>query len=109
MEQSFRLFLTEQQTAAYLSVSLSTIRRWRHNNIGPRSFKFRGVLRYRRDWLDAFVAKYAKDTIERPAISKVEAAPNNPAAVSGGQRVDPAVQTLDQTDIEKPGGVRNSG
>jgi hypothetical protein len=37
---------------------LSTIRRWRRANSGPSYFRFGGVLRYRREGLDAFLAKH---------------------------------------------------
>jgi excisionase family DNA binding protein len=54
---SFPSFLSEREAAAYLSVSLSTIRRWRRAATGPQFFRFGGVLRYGREALQAFVAK----------------------------------------------------
>jgi hypothetical protein len=50
------LFFSEKEAAAYLSVSLSTIRRWRRTKIGPALFRFGGVLRYGREGLDVFIA-----------------------------------------------------
>jgi len=50
-------FCSEKEAAAYLSVSLSTIRRWRRTKTGPALFRFGGVLRYRCEDLDAFIAK----------------------------------------------------
>jgi excisionase family DNA binding protein len=49
-------FLSEKEAAAYLAVSLSTIRRWRRNKKGPVFFRFGGILRYSRSELGAFVA-----------------------------------------------------
>ena len=53
-------FFSEREAAAYLSISLSTIRRWRRTNIGPAFFKFGDILRYSREALDEFVAKHTK-------------------------------------------------
>jgi len=50
-------FLSEKEAAAYLSVSLSTIRRWRRQPNGPEHFRFGGVLRYSRAALEEFIAK----------------------------------------------------
>jgi excisionase family DNA binding protein len=58
MEQfSSPTFLSEKEAAAYLTVSLSTIRRWRHTSTGPAVFRFGDVLRYAREALDEFIAK----------------------------------------------------
>ena len=57
---SFSSFFSEKEAAAYLSVSLSTIRRWRRTNAGPAFFRFGGVLRYGREALEAFIAKNTK-------------------------------------------------
>ena len=54
---SFSSFFSEKEAAAYLSVSLSTIRRSRRTNAGPAFFRFGGVLRYDREALEAFIAK----------------------------------------------------
>ncbi|MGZ5120814.1 MAG: helix-turn-helix domain-containing protein [Burkholderiales bacterium] len=48
--------LSEQQAADYIAVSLSTLRRWRAEGVGPAVFQFRGVIRYYRADLDAFIA-----------------------------------------------------
>jgi excisionase family DNA binding protein len=53
-------FFSEKEAAAYLSVSLSTIRRWRRRKNGPAFFRFGGVLRYDREALGAFIAKNTK-------------------------------------------------
>jgi excisionase family DNA binding protein len=53
-------FLSEKEAAAYLSVSLSTIRRWRRGVSGPQYFRFGGVLRYSRAALGAFIIRYTK-------------------------------------------------
>jgi excisionase family DNA binding protein len=53
-------FFSEKEAAAYLTVSLSTIRRWRRTKTGPAVFRFGGVLRYEREALDLFIAKYTK-------------------------------------------------
>jgi excisionase family DNA binding protein len=53
-------FLSEKEAAAYLSVSLSTIRRWRRQQDGPAYFRFGGVLRYSRAALGAFIVRYTK-------------------------------------------------
>jgi excisionase family DNA binding protein len=53
-------FLSEKEAAAYLSVSLSTIRRWRRCKNGPEYFRFGGVLRYSRAALGAFIVRYTK-------------------------------------------------
>jgi excisionase family DNA binding protein len=53
---SFSAF-SEKEAAAYLSVSLSTIRRWRRYKVGPESFRFGGVLRYSRAAIEEFIAR----------------------------------------------------
>jgi excisionase family DNA binding protein len=50
-------FLSEKEAAAYLSVSLSTIRRWRRYKAGPEYFRVGGVLRSSRSALDDFIAR----------------------------------------------------
>jgi hypothetical protein len=49
--------LSEKSAAAYLGVSLSTIRRWRRAKIGPAHFRFGDILRYGQEVLDAFIAQ----------------------------------------------------
>jgi excisionase family DNA binding protein len=53
-------FFSEREAAAFLSVSLSTIRRWRRTNTGPAFFRFGNVLRYAREALDEFITKHTK-------------------------------------------------
>jgi excisionase family DNA binding protein len=48
-------FLSEKQTATYLSISLSTIRRWRKARKGPQFYRVGNVIRYRRDDVDHFI------------------------------------------------------
>ena len=50
-------FLSEKAAATLLSVSLSTIRRWRRQKVGPVYFRFGGILRYKRDLLEEFINK----------------------------------------------------
>jgi Helix-turn-helix domain len=54
------VYLSEKETAAHLSVSPSTIRRWRRAEIGPAFFRFGGVLRYGRTALDEFINNNTK-------------------------------------------------
>ncbi len=49
--------LSEKAAAAYLDVSLSTIRRWRRARSGPAFFRFGDVLRYSQQGLDAFIGQ----------------------------------------------------
>jgi len=50
---------TPQQAAAYLTVSVDTLARWRTVGRGPRFLKFtrakQGIVRYRREDLDRFI------------------------------------------------------
>ena len=45
-------FMTEAASAAYLSVSVTTLRRWRRNNTGPKCFKVGDIVRYTQENLD---------------------------------------------------------
>jgi excisionase family DNA binding protein len=54
--------LSEKEAAAYLSVSLSTIRRWRRIGDGPAPFRFGGILRYRQADLDTFIQVHTTKT-----------------------------------------------
>ena len=56
----FPQFFSEKEAAAYLSVSLSTIRRWRRKRIGPDFYQFGGVVRYSKAALDAFISKHTQ-------------------------------------------------
>jgi excisionase family DNA binding protein len=49
------ILLSERQAAAYLSISVSTIRRWRYAGSGPEHFRCGDIIRYRKEDLDAFV------------------------------------------------------
>jgi excisionase family DNA binding protein len=53
-------YLSEKEAAAYLGISLSTIRRWRRRKIGPAFFQFGGVLRYSREAVEQFITKNTK-------------------------------------------------
>jgi excisionase family DNA binding protein len=59
MGQSFEFptWFSEKEAAAYLSVSLSSIRRWRRKRTGPDFCRFGGLVRYNKDALDAFISK----------------------------------------------------
>ncbi len=51
-------YLSEKEAAAYLRVSLSTIRRWRRSESGPACFRFGGILRYSLSALEQFIANH---------------------------------------------------
>jgi excisionase family DNA binding protein len=59
MGQSFEFptWFSEKEAAAYLSVSLSSIRRWRRKHTGPDVCRFGGLVRYTKDALDAFITQ----------------------------------------------------
>ena len=59
----FPAYFSEKEAAAYLNISLSTIRRWRRAKTGPVHFRFGGVLRYSRAVLDQFIAKYTNNAV----------------------------------------------
>jgi hypothetical protein len=59
-------FLSESETAAYLHVSLATLRRRRYQGAGPR-FIHIGEIRYRRSWLEDFVL----EQLEQKQTAKV--------------------------------------
>lgn len=44
------------QAAQYMRASESTLRYWRHNGTGPRSFRIGRRVKYMRSDLDAFIA-----------------------------------------------------
>ena len=54
-------FFSEKEAAAYLCVSLSTIRRWRRANRGPALFRYGGVLRYPCEALEKFVVENTRN------------------------------------------------
>jgi hypothetical protein len=51
------LYLTEAQTAQLVSVSLSTLRRWRKARTGPTFFQLGNIIRYCRHALDDFIER----------------------------------------------------
>ena len=58
LQQQPSRFLTEKLASEYLCVSLSTLRRWRRNQVGPTFFRMGGVLRYEISDLDEFIAAH---------------------------------------------------
>jgi excisionase family DNA binding protein len=54
------VFITEKEAAAYLTVSITTMRRWRLNGTGPKSFHTGDIVRYRREDIDAWVDTNSK-------------------------------------------------
>lgn len=46
---------TTRQAAAYLTVSIPTMNRWRLNGTGPEYVRFGTAVRYTRESLEAFV------------------------------------------------------
>lgn len=56
-QNGFPSFFPEKEAAAYIGVSVSTMRRWRRKKTGPAVFRFGGVLRYGREALEAFIAR----------------------------------------------------
>jgi excisionase family DNA binding protein len=54
------MYVSEKEAAAYLGVSLSTIRRWRRKGIGPRFFRLERILRYSLEALERFTAEHTK-------------------------------------------------
>jgi hypothetical protein len=60
-QQNLPLFLSEKEPAVYLSVSLSTIRRWRRSGDGPAFFRYGGVIRYSLETLQAFIFRYTSE------------------------------------------------
>ena len=58
MPQNYKPYFSEKEAAAYLNISLSTIRRWRKAATGPEHFHFGGVLRYAESALEDFAKKH---------------------------------------------------
>lgn len=52
--------MTTEQVAAYLSVSVETIRSWRAKKIGPDFYKFEGNIRYDLEDVKAYVESCKK-------------------------------------------------
>ena len=59
--------LTIQQAAAYLNVSVSTLKTWRVHGEGPEACKFYATLRYTVQDLDAFISRMRKNNNTRAA------------------------------------------
>ncbi len=57
-QQQSRRFLNEKEAAKYLFISLSTLRRWRRNQVGPAFFRLGDVLRYEERDLEEFISKH---------------------------------------------------
>jgi predicted DNA-binding transcriptional regulator AlpA len=55
------VFLTEDQAAAFLCVSLSTLRRWRRNGTGPKYFRLGNIIRYGKAEVLRFIAEHSGD------------------------------------------------
>jgi excisionase family DNA binding protein len=70
----------EHQVAEMLSVSVSTVRRWRLLRQGPRFLKLGSAVRYRREDMDAWLASRPTGGTDSPPV---EAATVQPVSVSG--------------------------
>ena len=55
MGQEFPITYSENEAAQYLSISVSTIRRWRRAGTGPDFYRIGKVLRYRQEALERYV------------------------------------------------------
>jgi predicted DNA-binding transcriptional regulator AlpA len=60
------VFLTEDQAAAFLCVSLSTLRRWRRNETGPRYFRLGNIIRYGKAEVLRFIVEHSSNA-EQPS------------------------------------------
>jgi predicted DNA-binding transcriptional regulator AlpA len=60
------VFFTEDQAAAFLCVSLSTLRRWRRNGTGPKCFRLGNIIRYGKAEVLRFVAEHSGN-VDQPA------------------------------------------
>lgn len=47
--------LNEKEAAEYIGFAVSTLQDWRHKHIGPKYFKIRRTVRYRRCDLDEYI------------------------------------------------------
>jgi excisionase family DNA binding protein len=54
-------FLTSKEAAERLSVSVASLRRWRREGSGPRSYRIGGRVMYRPDELDSWVEARASE------------------------------------------------
>ena len=64
-------FLSESEAAAYLRVSLVTMRRRRYNGTGPRYIRI-GEISYRRSWLEDFIRQQLGDKQATESIDTSE-------------------------------------
>jgi excisionase family DNA binding protein len=53
-------WLSEIEAAQYLGISRSTLRRWNKGGSGPGRFQYGGIVRYRRQALEAFIEHHSK-------------------------------------------------
>lgn len=70
-------FMTVQDAAKYLGISVNTLYVWRHRRQGPPSFRMGpgGRVMYRRERLDAWLADQEKaDSRSNPALNPLNAA-----------------------------------
>jgi predicted DNA-binding transcriptional regulator AlpA len=57
--------LTELEAATRIGISLSTMRRWRRAHTAPNHFRVGGILRYRPEDVDQFIAGHLKREVAR--------------------------------------------
>jgi excisionase family DNA binding protein len=68
------MLLNAKQTAEYLNVRLSTIRKWTHEGLIPR-VKMKGAVRYDQTKLDDWIEKRSADGRSKQKVSAYEANP----------------------------------
>lgn len=51
-------WLSAKQLAEYIGVSVKTVYDWNYKEIGPPRYKVRGVLKYKRHEVDAWLERY---------------------------------------------------
>ena len=56
--------LKEVDVAKRLNVSISSLRRWRYEKIGPKFIRIGGILRYRVTDVDEFIQKHISGEME---------------------------------------------
>lgn len=56
--------ITSREAARILRVSMTTIKRWRREGIGPRHTKIAGAIRYRREDIDSYVAENLRSSTQ---------------------------------------------
>ena len=66
-------FLTVEQAAQYLGLSLRTLNNWRCLGAGPRFHKFNGrMIRYKIEDLDSFAAAGARASTSDPGLETIQ-------------------------------------